>query len=86
MCVAVLFTGLVRQKRNQYGIYAACCEGGTVRRCGRRRFDRADDLDFVNDNVANDLLSKSRREIDESRSWLVRESEVTCFRISKVQG
>jgi len=56
MCVTILFTGLVRQKRNQYGIYAACCEGGTVRRCGRRRFDRADDLDFVNDNVANDLL------------------------------
>ena len=68
MCITIiLFIGLVRQKGDQYGIYAACRESGTVRRRGRRRFDGADDLDFVKDDVANDLLSKSRREIDESR-------------------
>lgn len=62
--VNILFTGLVRQKRDQYGIYAARCKSGTVRRLGRRRRNRAYDLDFVNCHVAIDLMSKNRREID----------------------
>lgn len=65
--VNILFAGLVRQKRGQYGIYAARRKSGTVRRPGRRRRNRAYDLDFVNCHVAIDLLSKSRTEIDESR-------------------
>lgn len=66
-CVIILFAGLVRQKGDQYGIYAARRESGTVRRCGHRRCNRTNDLDFVKCHVAIDLLSKSRTEINESR-------------------
>lgn len=80
-CVIILFAGLVRQKGDQYGIYAARRESGTVRRCGHRRRNRANDLDFVNCHVAIDLLSQRDQRIS-----IVISSRVTNYVLSHQRG
>lgn len=45
---ALQFAGNVRKERNEQGLHAASCEGGTSGRCIRGRHDRANDLNPTN--------------------------------------